>query len=740
MRPLSVIFLIVTSVAVIGSAFVMSAHDGTDAEYQNLTNNVFSGKPGDFMGDNGLLYSPVPGTAEAVLSGHFMGLMPDNGAVVNIPRTITYSFNGIDFTEYTVVSIGDGAFKGCTELRSVTIPDSVTVIGERAFERCLNLQSVVIPGSVTVIGKSAFYECISMDSVVMLDGVREIGQMSFYMCHGLRSVVIPDSVTTIRNSAFGLCTSLASVDLASVETIGAGAFYGCKSLESVVIPGSVISIGQSAFLMSNTNDTSLRSVTILSSPSMGPQAFQNCSLLTYLDLGSVEYVGDYAFFGCLSLTSVVIPGSVTVIGESAFEMCVSLERVTIPEGVTTIGNNAFSGCTKLGALAVPYSVTDPSALFYKRYAPDAHTAVIFYGGISSVTAYRDVTDDVMDPQKISIKLSGKVSKVLVGTGIGPIPDPLSYNIGNVAGNGDRWEFVTHQGHKVYSMTVDVYGRCECYGALNGCDCIYGLICGACIRSNECGCVCIHPVRISGAESLAGGGNRSRIVTVNTGSHPSDDLWLIVIYKTTAMNYSFLVKADREVELFYQTNITGITVRLADGIPKILGGDGYSGSILGSDCISRNVITFTAGKEPDAKKHAVPGGCRCAVDSYNMCDCGYGMKCGVCIELSNRNMICDCDCIAPISISGTDRLAGDGNRTRIVTVNSGTFPVEDMWLVVIYGTVTTNFSFVMKAYREVELFYPSNVISITVRLTDGIPNNIGGGSHNGFVFGTDRIII
>jgi len=118
-----------------------------------------------------------------------------------------------------------------------------------------------------------------------------------------------------------------------------------------------------------------------------------------------------------------------------------------------------------------------------------------------------------------------------------------------------------------------------------------------------------------------------------------------------------------------------------------------------------------------------------------------MKCGVCTELSKRiPAICDCDCTDPIKISGTEEDAGSGNKTRIVSVTTGgQVNAKDLWLVVIYGTETTNFSFVVKADERVELFYQNNVTSITVRLADGIPNNIGGGDHNGFIYGTDRVL-
>ena len=148
----------------------------------------------------------------------------------------------------SVTRIGDGAFEGCTSLKSLVTPDSVTSIGGSAFENCYSLSSVVLPDSVTSIGAWAFSSCSDLADIVIPDGVTSIGNYAFCGCESLTDIVIPDSVTSIGSSAFEGCISLSSVVIpASVTRIGNGAFNACSSLSNIVIPNSVTSIGDGAF-------------------------------------------------------------------------------------------------------------------------------------------------------------------------------------------------------------------------------------------------------------------------------------------------------------------------------------------------------------------------------------------------------------------------------------------------------------------------------------------------------------
>ncbi len=207
-----------------------------------------------------------------------------NETTIEIPNTI--QING---TTYNVTSIGKYAFRNCSLLESIEIPNNVTSIGESAFYGCSSLQSITIP----FVGAT-----LNGSSNIQFD----------YIFGGNKEVP----------------TTLKEIIITGGYSIGYHAFYNCSSLESIVIPASVTSIGN--------------------------RAFEDCSLLTTVTIdkdSELQSIGDDAFYKCSSLESIVIPTSVTNIGNYAFCGCSSLESIVIPTSVTSIGSWAFSNCGSL---------------------------------------------------------------------------------------------------------------------------------------------------------------------------------------------------------------------------------------------------------------------------------------------------------------------------------------------------------------------------------------------------------
>ena len=284
---------------------------------------------------------------------------------INIPDSVTSigdgafsgcsSLTGITIPD-GVTSIGLGAFNDCSSLTSINIPDGVTSIDNWTFGGCSSLTGITIPNGVTSIGEYAFYDCTSLTSINIPDGVTSIGYDVFKDCTNLTSINIPDGVTSIRSSAFRDCSSLTSITIPnSVTSIEYGAFYRCSSLTSITIPNSVTSIGNQVF----RDCTNLTSITIPDGvTSIGEYAFCDCSSLTSINIpDGVTSIGNWTFGDCSSLTSITIPNSVTSIGDSAFGDCSSLTSITIPDGVASIGNWTFGGCSSLTSITIPDGVT-----------------------------------------------------------------------------------------------------------------------------------------------------------------------------------------------------------------------------------------------------------------------------------------------------------------------------------------------------------------------------------------------
>lgn len=200
-----------------------------------------------------------------------------------------------------------------TQSGTLVFDRPVTSIGDSAFRSCSNLASITIPDNVTSIGNDAFYSCIRLTSITIPDNVTSIGDQAFFLCENLTSVIIGNSVMSIGSNAF-CCTSLTSVTIGnSVMTIGVGAFAS-SSLTSITIPDSVTSIGYSAF--------------------------GYCNNLTSIIIGSsVTSIGEQAFYNCNSLMNIyckpTVPPSITGVGLPS-----SVQKIYVPRASVEAYKNA----------------------------------------------------------------------------------------------------------------------------------------------------------------------------------------------------------------------------------------------------------------------------------------------------------------------------------------------------------------------------------------------------------------
>lgn len=326
--------------------------------------------------------------------------------------------------------ICDGAFKLCSSLREIIIPNTIKQIGINPFtpnpfipnpvivicnspyfkivDKVLynadmtviisffsDVTKFAIPVGVTSIGSSAFVSS-SLQEVFIPEGVRSIGNDAFSGCCSLRNISIPESIRSIGNGAFSSCSSLKNISIPEgVRSIGNDVFSGCSSLKNISIPKSVRSIGNGTF----RNCCSLKNISIPESVrSIGNGAFKGCKSLERISIPKdVTDIGGYIFNGCESLQEISIPKGVVSIGESAFSGCKFLQKVTIPTSVSNIGEWAFVGCKSLREISIPESVVSIGGSAFCNcesllniVIPDGVTS-INYGTFRGCFSLREIT-------------------------------------------------------------------------------------------------------------------------------------------------------------------------------------------------------------------------------------------------------------------------------------------------------------------------------------------------------------
>ena len=329
---------------------------------------------------NAMLVAPMWPYYDEDNDESWSGYKKPTGDVV-VPDSVP--FNG---TMRAVTEVSHDAFYHCTEITSVTLPDSITSIGEYAFGKCYSLTSITIPDGVTEIPDYCFFNDTLLAEINFPAGLTAIGNEAFYHCAGPALLKLPAGLTTIGTSAFIFCDSIRSLSIpGSVSTIGDWAFEGCRNLQFAQlgegIEGVAYVLGVYNKMTGVVFPSTLKVIdgfafqydSLLSSNLNLPDGFTTLGMVAYGDNqslttaqlpGTMVSVPEYAFWGCTSLAEVTFDEGITTIGQFAFYDCPSLHELTLPASLDSIGNYVFAGSTRIDRLVFRGSV--PPAPFSRR--------------------------------------------------------------------------------------------------------------------------------------------------------------------------------------------------------------------------------------------------------------------------------------------------------------------------------------------------------------------------------------
>lgn len=308
-------------------------------------------------------------------------------------------------------TIGEYAFRFCSNLKAINLPDTVTEIGKYAFADCSGATTLKLPANIETLGDYAFAATDSLVSVEFPESLKTTGQYTFAYS-GVESVKFNEGIeflgafaatpTYSTNSyLFLYCDNLKKVELpSSLKGIGQYTFAYCSSLEDITLPANLELIGQNAFRGSGlksftvpANVTILYNYILAECPNLTSVTFHDgitelkqyvfkasaqltdivlptsvtkigsdCfygTAITTMDLSNIKITSATAnlFRDCTKLTSVTLHPDSTNLGNYFFAGCTSLETVTIPSGIKYLGTYTFQGCTALKEITLPSAMT-----------------------------------------------------------------------------------------------------------------------------------------------------------------------------------------------------------------------------------------------------------------------------------------------------------------------------------------------------------------------------------------------
>lgn len=340
--------------------------------------------PEDIWSLSSDVFSGCHNITEAVAPLHVLSVLPvaklktlrvTKGS--RIENNFFKNYTSLEEVELTgVEQIGQYAFSGLNNLKSVTLSGDVTDIGKSAFSFCDNLKEVHYTGDLAEWCAISFEDTSAnplksardlyidgeLVTEISIEGVGEIKQYAFNGFDAVTKITISGDLHSVGKSAFSLCENLTEVRYTgSLSEWCAISFYDAYA--------NPLSYAHNLYI----NDELVTELAATAINEIKQYAFSGCDNLTKIELSNdLQNIGFNAFYNCDNIVEAILPATflysipktilqtVTItsgaLGEKAFKDCNLLKTVTLSSGVTAIGSEAFDGCSALDSISIPPSV------------------------------------------------------------------------------------------------------------------------------------------------------------------------------------------------------------------------------------------------------------------------------------------------------------------------------------------------------------------------------------------------
>jgi hypothetical protein len=294
-----------------------------------------------------------------------------------------------DNAQYTVVGIDSYAFYDnynynptenfvdpvpCSNLKNITLPDTISVVNNYAFAKLKNLETVENfedINEISSINTGVFQNCNSLVDITLPTSILSVYPSAFYNCYYFNSIDF-SNITYIGANAFLGCTSLQNLNLSNINNIETGAFKQCTGISSIFIGENVSLPLDEIFTAEGLNNLKVFEISKNNKhiTKIQDKLFSGSNELSDVQLNDISLIGNSAFEYCNDLSSIDFPDSLKYIGDNCF-LNTSLRTVDIPSAVSYIGENVFYMCEDLSAINVddnnPYYY-DIDGVLYKHTA------------------------------------------------------------------------------------------------------------------------------------------------------------------------------------------------------------------------------------------------------------------------------------------------------------------------------------------------------------------------------------